>query len=333
MIIESEHKTKNPIFGINQKGELIMAQAKITGGLAMAPSIIVNVYNTEKKTLFGKGKPEFIGSCYISPAQCQVVKGIPGELNNVEPQFYTIHAPDGTVQGKVLLYIFFSKNLKECVSEIDFKRAFELKMKKFQLDFSCIGLRNLDTSCPAPEITLRIPSYRLMIKFDPAKTQADYDTKLKEIADKNKPKKKDDKKEVKPEEKKDEPPSEQLLGETIPFLADELGARINSSLKDYNPNVCCASSVKEYSMPAKPLFWPRVEIEVKYTNMLRLDTTYFTTLDLIDFAAGYSKSQAILFKEKMGMKRKGGEAGGGEEAPEEHAKHGMVQMVNFQLRR
>lgn len=324
MIIESEHKTRNPIFGLNQKGEIIMAQAKITGGLAMAPSIIVNVYNCEKNAfnkLIKNDKPELIGSCYISPAQCQIVKGASGELNNVEPQFYTIQGPDGTNQGKILLFICFSKNLKESISESEFKKAFKLKMKKFKLDFSCIGLRNLDTSCPAPELTLRIPSYRLLIKFDPCKSQSEYETKLKALSDTKKPlEKKDD--------QEDPSATEQALGQTIPYLVDEQDTvRIISGLKDSNPNICCTSGVSELYMPAKPLFWPRAEIEAKYTNILRLETKYFTTVDLVDYCEGYSKSQSDLLKEKIGMKRKGGDAGDGEEAPEEYGKHEMNHLV------
>ena len=159
MIIESSHITRNPIFGKDLKGETIVAQAKVTGSIDMAPSLILNVTNLMEPVMFSDNKFKEIGSCYISPSQCRIVKGIPGELNGAEPQYYTIMGPSGTIEGKILMMVAFSKNLKEAIQPDDFKKEFDLKFEKYKLDFSCIGLRNLDSKCPSPTVTVRIPSY------------------------------------------------------------------------------------------------------------------------------------------------------------------------------
>lgn len=133
----------------------------------MAPSLILNVTNLMEPVMFSENKFKEIGSCYISPSQCRIVKGIPGELSGAEPQYYTIIGPSGSIQGKILMMVAFSKNLKESIQPDDFKREFDLKFEKYKLDFSCIGLRNLDTKCPSPTITVRIPSYQLLLSFKP----------------------------------------------------------------------------------------------------------------------------------------------------------------------
>lgn len=71
VIIESEHFTKNPTFGEDQKGYFIVSAAKVTGGLSMAPRLLVNVNNMEKKWMKsnivgifngGKSEADFVGS-------------------------------------------------------------------------------------------------------------------------------------------------------------------------------------------------------------------------------------------------------------------------------
>ena len=42
------------------------------------------------------------------------------------------------------------------------------------------------------------------------------------------------------------------------------------------------NEVKEFEMPSKPLYWPRVEVEVTYKNALMMTTEYFTTVDLVE---------------------------------------------------
>ena len=115
MIIESSHITRNPIFGKDLKGETIVAQAKVTGSIDLAPSLILNVTNLMEPVMFSDNKFKEIGSCYISPSQCRIVKGVPGELNGAEPQYYTIMGPSGTIEGKILMMVAFSKNLKEAI--------------------------------------------------------------------------------------------------------------------------------------------------------------------------------------------------------------------------
>lgn len=318
MIIESEHITKNPIFGEERKGEFIVASAKVTGGLDMAPSLIVKVYNTEKKSLIsnvanlfnmGKDSVEFIGSCYISPVKSKIIKGAPGELKDAEPQFYTILGPDGRIQGKILMFIGFSKNLKESIPEPDFKKAFELKMKKFKLDFSCVGLRNLDSKCPNPEVTLRIPSYQLMIKFQHAKTQQDTkkDPKAAEagLTDRGKP---------------------VQLGKALTYSNQEMeNSNYVSNLKDYNPNVCLTYSVGEITLPEKALLWPRAEVEVRYSNILRMESEYFASVDLVECCPNYPKSNAAVMKEKLGMQKRATDTAGDKQDAEDK---GLISMTN-----
>lgn len=317
MIIESDHVTKNPIFGDDRKGEFIVASAKVTGGFDMAPSLVLNVYNTEKKSLmsnitgiFGmkKDNAEYIGSCYIPPVKCKVIKGSPGELSDAEPQFYTILGADGRIQGKVLMFIGFSKNLKESMSEADFRKALDLKMKKFKLDFCCVGLRNLDSQCPTPEVTLRIPSYQLMIKFKHSKSQQD------------------SKKDGKGSEQVTDRGQPVLLGKSLIYNNQEIqNANYVSNLKDYNPNICLTHSITEITLPEKPMLWPRAEVEMRYTNFLRIETEYFTTIDLVECCPNYPKSNIAVMKEKLGMQKKATDTVGDKQESEDQ---GLLAMAN-----
>lgn len=317
MIIESKHITKNPIFGEDRKGEFIVSSAKVTGGIDMAPSLLLNVYNTEKKSLvsniasmfnMGKDSNEFIGSCYISPSKCKIIKGTFGELKDAEPSFYTILGADGKIQGKVLMFIGFSKNMKESMNEADFRKAFDLKMKKFKLDFSCIGLRNLDSKCPTPEVTLRIPSYQLMIKFqyeDPQQEQKKKGKDDKAVIDRG---------------------NAVELGATLGYQNDEIkNSSYMSNLKEYNPNVCRTSTVPELLLPEQPLLWPRAEVEAKYTNILRMESLYFATIDLVDCCPHYPKSNAAVLKEKLGAEKRATDTAG--EKAEADEDKGMAAMA------
>ena len=336
MIIESDHITKNPIFGAEQKGEFIMSSAKVTGGLDMAPSLLVNVYNVEKKSLvsslaslmnMGSNSAELIGSCYIQPSKCKIIKGAPGELNNVEPQFYSIIGADGRIQGKILMFVGFSKNIKESLPEAEFKKAFDLKMKKFKLDFCCVGLRNLDSQCPTPEVTLRIPSYQLMIKFKPAKNQGEYDAEAKKKKNKLLNKKGANPKGNEPAEQPQEDRKLPVLfGETSLYFNEMLeDSNYISNLKEYNPNLCLTSSVQEISLPEQALLWPRAEIEVTYKNMLRMESKYFLNVDLVECCPNYPKSNAAVMKEKLGMQKRATETAGDKQESEDK---GMIGLAN-----
>lgn len=339
MIIESQHITKNPIFGDDLKGEVIVAPAKVTGGLDMAPSLILTVYNLEDPELFSKGKYKEIGSCYISPAQCRVVKGHPGELAGVEPQYYTLMGPGGTIQGKILMLIAFSKNLKESLPAEDFKKEFELKTNKYRLDFSCIGLRNLDSKCLTPEVTLRIPSYQLMIRYKHAANEGEIDAQETKIKNKRKEFEKPELKKQKSSSSKtpvkEEPPlmdrgKEVKLGEELLYWNPEpdTGSYI-STLIEYNPNICTTNKIRSFDMPENPLYWPRLEIQVFQKSQLLLHSEYFTTVDLVECSDKLPKHNVTVLKEKLGMIKKSTDGGGEDNEPgnEDKAVQGMQETV------
>ena len=317
MIIESRHLTKNPIFGSQPvpKGEIIIGPAKVRGGIGMAPNLTVKVYNLEAPVMFSSGKYEEIGTCYISPRQCRTVKGAPGELHGVEPTYYNIIGPSGSIQGKILMLIAFSKNLKESINPEDFHREMDIKLTRYRLDFSCIGLRNLDSKCPDPEVTLSIPSYQLMIKFKPANMKKNPSViedqnaaltlrkkqKLMALAGIPDPKKKTDKKDASPSFNRK---AYVKLGEELWYAPAADQDAYVSSLKDYNPNVCMTNKVAEFLMPENPLFYPRAEIEVIQKNMITLNTEYFTTVDLVECNEHLPKNNINVLKGRLGMIRR-----------------------------
>lgn len=314
MIIESDHLTKNPIFGKNRKGEVIIASAKVPGGIDMAPNMIVSIYNAEEKNILGGGGYKPIGNCYISPKQCRVVKGLVGELAGAEPQYHTIMGPGGTIEGKILMLVAFSKNMKESIAPGEFVNQFDLKTNKYKLDFSCIGIRNLDSSCPNPQVTLRIPSYRLMLRFKQGTASSDEPPKKGKEAEK--PVYHDRGFEV------------EYGGEVMYEYEKPDENQYVSSLIDYNPNICSCASIAELDLPENPLFWPRVEIEVLQINTVMMNSQYFTTLDLIECADHLPKYNSDVLKEKLGIIRRSGDGGGEEGAGgDDKALAGMNNMV------
>lgn len=317
MIIESKHHTKNPIFGHQPvpKGEIIIGPAKVRGGIGMAPNLTVKVYNLEAPVMFSSGKYQEIGTCYISPRQCKTVRGIPGELHGVEPTYYTIVGPNGQIQGKILMLLAFSKNLKESMTIEDFHKEMDIKLTRYRLDFSCIGLRNLDSKCPDPEVTLSIPSYQLMIKFKPVNLKKNPSAideqnekmtlrkkqKLMALANIPDTKKKGDKKDESPVFNRK---AFVRLGEELVYAPITDNDSYVSNLKDYNPNVCMTNKVAEFLMPENPLFYPRAEIEVVQKNTITMNTEYFTTVDLVECNEHLPKNNINVLKGRLGMIRR-----------------------------
>lgn len=334
MIIESDHLTKNPIFGSSQKGEFIMASAKVTGGIEMAPSIMVTVFNANKASIFDKNDFKVIGTCYISPSQCKLVKANSKDLEKIKPQYYNVLGADGSIQGKIMMLIGLSKNLKDSISEEEFRRVFDIGTRNYKLDFSCIGIRNLNYDCPCPVVTLRIPSYQLMIQFKPAKDQGEYlaQEEEKERIRKNrfKPEKKRKGEQEKKKDSVKDREREVVLGDSQLYMLDA-GHEANyiSSLKQRNPNICATSCIECLALPKDCWFWPRAEIEVSTRDRFVLTSEYFTTVNLVDCIEGYHK-YSDLISEKLGIKKTAlgnGVVGDDQEETEETNKGRFSQAV------
>lgn len=303
MYFESTHKTRNPIFGGKEcKGEFLAATAKVTGGIEMAPNVNVTVSNLEDKIMFTENYRE-IGSCYISPNQCKIVKGQQGELKDMEPTVYTLIGGDGRIQGKILMFLAFSKNLKDSITLNDFKAYFDVKFQKFKLNVACIGARNLDANCPNPEVIYRIPSYELEIKYVPTSQQQEIDDRKSE---KNNAKKKALQEQAQKELNKDmapavEPPPELTQKELYLFASYE--SSYLSTLKERNPNICLTSKIKNLLLPKNHIYWPRMEIQIIQKGLL-MTSEYFTTVNLIECTDG-PQFRVDLFNEKLGITKLG----------------------------
>lgn len=314
MYFESTHKTRNPIFGGKEcKGEFLAATAKVTGGLEMAPNVIVTASNLEDKIMFTEKYRE-IGSCYVSPNQCKIVKGQPGELKDMEPAVYTLMGTDGRIQGKILMFLAFSKNLKDSITLNDFKAYFDVKFQKFKLNVACVGVRNLDSNCPNPEVIYRIPSYELEIKYVPTGQQEDIDRRKSE---KNKAKKKALEEEAQREQNKDMSPIPEPLPELVQeelYLFASYESSYLSTLKERNPNICLTSKIKNLQLPKNQIYWPRMEIHVIQKGLL-MTSEYFTTVNLIECTDG-PQFKVDIFNEKLGITKQGSSGTNKEEGKE-----------------
>ena len=183
MTVETEHKTKNPIFGARNQvgifeGHFIHAHTKISGDLDLAPSLFVTVKNKLNQGFMSLGD-DMIGRVTIHPKNAMKLKS-KGTQEQHEPKFFTLKR-NGKITGKILLFFGLTKGKQETINMDKFKKKFECSWKKYDLRMSCLGIRNLDVDMINPSIQFAIPSYEICHQYVP-ETNEETDKKTKKIA-------------------------------------------------------------------------------------------------------------------------------------------------------
>lgn len=89
------------------------------------------------------------------------------DLNpSMEPKFYTL-VHEGKITGKILGYFGYCINSKSDISDSKFKKCFSITQETYNVDFSVIGLRNLDDKLQKPRVEFNIKPYGARIIYIP----------------------------------------------------------------------------------------------------------------------------------------------------------------------
>lgn len=256
MSFNSKFSTKNPIFGKNQKGVFTQAETEIMGSVELAPNFNLQVKNIHQSgySILGKSN-KTIGTLSMHPTDKSKFYRLRDDndiTDKLKPKFYTIKR-EGKITGKILGFFAYSITGKNEISFEKFTNVFKISMKKFKFDFSVVGLRNLDSKNPNPEISLKIPSYEFEVQILPGNTQEN--------------------------ENSVQPKNPEKVRYYDPL---EYKKSVSSSLLDYNPNICQCINIEDFILPSDPLYWPRGEITILNKSGTLGEEKLFHTVNLIE---------------------------------------------------
>lgn len=281
MSVNSDVCTKNPIFGKRNQGVFKYATTEVMGSIDLAPNFILHVKNIHQSgfSILGK-KSKLIGTISMHPTdQTKFVRLRDDNdlTDKLKPKFYTIKN-NGEIKGKLLGFFAYSSSAKNEISLDKFRNTFKLSMKNFKLDFSVVGLRNLDSRNSKPEIHLAIPSYRFLAKIVPKKIGQRLD--------------------MSKEEKEGD-----AIAQISVYDPTEYKKSVSSNLLDYNPNICKCVKIDDLLLPSDPLYWPRAEITI--INTESSGEKLFHTINLIECCEELVSALKLKkYLEAIGIKKK-----------------------------
>jgi hypothetical protein len=170
LFLKSDLKTKNPIFGPKQQGDFIIKSTNIMGSVDLAPSFRIEVKNIASSTgFFGNKKNDMIGIVNLdltNPDHFTRLRDDSDLHGNIEAKFYTL-VHEGQIKGKILGFFGYCINSKADISESKFRKCFTITQESYNVDFSVIGLRNLDDKLQNPRVEFNIKPYGAKIVYKP----------------------------------------------------------------------------------------------------------------------------------------------------------------------
>jgi len=298
--------TRNPVFCKGQ-GLVCYGETKVIGSVEYAPNIRIVVRNMKKGGIFSS--EYIIGSTSIHPTEKNYVHSLKNDSdldpdNIASPKFITIRK-DGKITGKLLAYLAYSEGVTDKVTIDRFRRAMFVNYTNYNLNFACIGLRNLDQENPQPEIELRIPSYGVSLKYIPS-TSTEHEKPPAPIFD----------------SKVDtETTPDQITG-WKGVLKYDIGHMegVISNLKSFNPNICLASKIEEIRLPSNPIFLPRAELVIKSTSSSFFWEVLYTSINLVECLDSISSTFIKSYLRDLGIEKFGQDTQAKEKAAKEEGR-------------
>jgi hypothetical protein len=140
------------------------------GSVNLAPGFRVEVKNKAKDSgFFGGKKDDMIGLINLDLTNTEDFTKLRDDSDltqSLEPKFYTLMR-NGAIKGKLLAFFSYCVCSKHEISSEKFRKCFSITQESQDLDFSVIGLRNLDEKLPNPRVCLSLKPYGAKIEFKP----------------------------------------------------------------------------------------------------------------------------------------------------------------------